>query len=189
MKHLEELKISEYSGNLPTYLRRRWVSGGKEWLSGKHGSKENDKEIFGYSDTEWDYIWSTMMADGAWSVPQITDNHGNPIKDNLAPELLIKFVAHDVRCHIVIFDLALNIVQFCSANHLKDNNVIFDAPILLYTTGTHFQALFPLNHDYFVQYARNLDFSQSNFCVQPCVLESSNEVSILTSNRDLDLLD
>ena len=159
---MNELRIWENLENLPMYLRRRWVHGGREWLSGMHGSKENNKDILGYTDGEWNFIWSTMLSDGAWSVPAITDKFGNVIKDNLAPELFIKFIAHDVRCHIVVFDLILNMVQFCSANHLKDNNMLFDAPILLYTTGNHFQAVYPLNTEYFVNYARDLEYSQSN---------------------------
>ena len=159
---MNELKIWENFDNLQMYLRRQWVHGGREWLSGMHGSKENDKDMFGYTDAEWNFIWSTMLSDGAWAVPAITDKYGNIVKDNLAPELFIKFIAHDVRCHVVVFDLILNRVQFCSANHLKDNNVLFDAPILLYNTGTHFQAVYPQNIDYFVNYARDLEHSQAN---------------------------
>ena len=161
-QQLREMQFWENMHNLPMYLRRRWVSGAKEWLSGLHGSKENDKDKLGYTDHEWDYIWSSMLVDRAWSLPAITDHYGNPIKDNLAPELFIKFIAHDVRCHIIVFDLTLDIIQFCSANHLKSNNSIFDAPILLYCTGNHFQAVHPTNQDYFVHYARNLEYSQSN---------------------------
>ena len=159
---MNDLKIWENFDNLQMHLRRRWVHGGREWLSGMHGSKENDKDMFGYTDAEWNFIWSTMLSDGVWSVPAITDKYGNIVKDNLAPELFIKFIAHDVRCHVVVFDLILNRVQFCSANHLKDNNVLFDAPILLYNTGTHFQAVYPQNIDYFVNYARDLEHSQAN---------------------------
>jgi len=108
------------------------------------------------------YIWSTMLVDRAWSLPAITDKRGNPLKDNLAPELFIKFIAHDTRCHIIVFDLTLDIVQFCSANHLKNDNVMFDAPILLYSTGNHFQSVHPTNQDYFIHYARHLEFAQSN---------------------------
>ena len=161
-EQLKEMKIWENIQNLPIYLRKRWVKGAKEWLSGLHGSKENDKEKLGYTDGEWEYIWSTMLVDRAWSLPAITDKRGNPLKDNLAPELFIKFIAHDTRCHIIVFDLTLDIVQFCSANHLKNDNVMFDAPILLYSTGNHFQSVHPTNQDYFIRYARHLELSQSN---------------------------
>ena len=76
--------------------------GSSEWLAGKHGSLENYKEIFDYSDTEWDYIWSTLKADGAWNVPHIKDSTGNIVKENYAPEMMLKFIAHDLRCHIFV---------------------------------------------------------------------------------------
>ena len=44
------------------FLRKRWVLGPFEWLSGKHGSLANDKILFGYTDDEWNLIWSTMIA-------------------------------------------------------------------------------------------------------------------------------
>ena len=160
--HLKDLKFWENMESLPTYLRRRWVGGAKEWLAGLHGSKENNMEDLGYTQGEWEYIWSTMLENGAWAVPSITDEFGNPIKDNLAPEMFIKYIAHDVQCNIVVFDLTLGDVQFCSANHLKDNNVLFEAPILLYNTGTHFQSVHPLDQEYFIQYARNIECNQSN---------------------------
>ena len=47
------------------FLRTRWVTGAAEWMSGRNGSKQNDKGIFGYSDEEWSYIWTTMIEDGA----------------------------------------------------------------------------------------------------------------------------
>ena len=71
--------------------------------------------------------------------------------------MFIKYIAHDLKCHIIIFDLLLGQVQFCSANHLKENNVSFDSPILLYCTGGHFQAVFQKNHEYFISYAKELE--------------------------------
>ena len=136
------------------------MTGAREWLAGMHGSKENDMEILGYTQEELNYIWSTMLIDGAWSVPSITDEFGNSIKDNHAPEMFIKYIAHDVQCHLIVFDLTLNTVQFCSANHLKDDNVMFDAPILLYNTGSHFQSVFPLNHEYFIHYVKDFEDKQ-----------------------------
>ena len=43
-EQLKEMKIWENIQNLPIYLRKRWVKGAKEWLSGLHGWKENDGE-------------------------------------------------------------------------------------------------------------------------------------------------
>ena len=99
------------------HLRRRFVQGASEWMAGCHGSKENDKLKLGYTDEEWNFIWSTMLEDRAWAVPAIRDEQGKFLKENDAPELLIKFAAHDLRCHIIVFDLKLNRIQFCSGNH------------------------------------------------------------------------
>ena len=119
---LEKLKFYKDNEDHTLFLRTRWVLGAAEWLAGHNGSKQNDKECFAYSDQEWNMIWETMLEDGAWSVPGVKDDFGNVVKDNLAPELLIKYIAHDLQCHIIIIDLVLGQVQFCSANHLKDNN-------------------------------------------------------------------
>ena len=91
------------------YLRNRFVLGASEWLAGKYGSKRNDKNILDYTDDEWAYIWSTMLEDRAWAVPPIKDNFGNIIKQNFAPEMMIKFIAHVLKCHIVVFDLLLEL--------------------------------------------------------------------------------
>ena len=88
-------------------LRTRWAMGAADWMSGGNDSKENDKELFNYSDEEWSYIWTTMLEDGAWTVPSIKDTFGNNIKENHAPEIFIKYIAHDLKCHILIFDLML----------------------------------------------------------------------------------
>ena len=143
------------------FLRRKWVNGSREWLSGMHGSKENDKELLGYSNKEWDFVWNSMMEDGAWAVPQIKDANGNAIKENHGPEMLIKFIAHDLKCHLIVFDLSLNRIQFCSANHLKNDNVRFESPLLLYTTGGHFQSIFQINHEFFINYAKQLEEGQA----------------------------
>ena len=137
-------------GKYISYLRKRWVIGSSEWLAGKHGSLENYKETFDYSDSEWEYIWSTLIRDGAWDVSHIKDSSGNIVKENYAPELMLKFIAHDLRCHIVVFDLQLGITQFCSANRLKKNNAIFDSPLLMYYTGNHFQSVLPTNRKSFI---------------------------------------
>ena len=120
-------------------LRRRFVCGAADWLAGNNGSLENDKEVYGYDDVQWQYIWETMLVDGAWAVPDIMDEHGNKIKDNLAPEMMIKFMAHDLRCNIIVFDLVLEKIQYISGNQLKSNNVVFDSPLLVYATGNHYQ--------------------------------------------------
>ena len=91
-------------------------------MAGKNGSKENLKDTFGYTDHEWRYIWSTLSKDRAWNVPDIKDDMGNKIKGNFAPEIMIKYIAHDLKCHIIVFDLLLGVTQFCSANFLRDNN-------------------------------------------------------------------
>ena len=72
------------------YLRRRFVAGAAEWLAGFHGSKENDKAKLGYTDYEWDIMWTQMLEDGAWAMPALKDDKGNYLKENLAPEMLIK---------------------------------------------------------------------------------------------------
>ena len=46
-------------------LRRRFVCGAADWLAGNNGSLENDKEVYGYDDVQWQYIWETMLVDGA----------------------------------------------------------------------------------------------------------------------------
>ena len=61
-------------------------------MAGNHGSLQNLKQVFSYSDSEWEYIWSTMRVDGAWSVPNIKDDEGNEIKENYAPEIMIKYI-------------------------------------------------------------------------------------------------
>jgi hypothetical protein len=94
---LQDLKVWEDIENNTMYLRRRWVLGSAEWLAGMHGSKTNDKEILGYSDWEWEFIWSTMIEDGAWAVADIKDSEGNVVKQNHAHEMLIKFIAHDLK--------------------------------------------------------------------------------------------
>ena len=144
------------------FLRNKWVFGASEWLAGKNGSKENDKALLGYTDEQWNYIWSTMIEDGAWAVPSVKDNYGNHLKENHSPELFIKFIAHDLQCNIVVIDLYNHTVQFCSGNSLLDNNVKFDSPLLLYTTGSHFQSVFPNDHEYFVQYANELELNMTS---------------------------
>ena len=133
------------------YLRKKCVLGASEWLSGMHGSKVNDKMDLGYSDHEWTTIWNLLLEDGAWAMPSLKDKHGNPIKENYAPEMLIKFLAHELKTHIIVFDLHLDTIQFCSANHLKSGNIVFESPVLLYATGNHFQAVFPKDHEYFIE--------------------------------------
>jgi hypothetical protein len=138
-------------------LRRRFVFGAADWMAGNNGSIQNDKLLFGYDDSQWEYIWSTMLEDGAWAVPSIKDGDGNVIKENFAPEIFIKFIAHDLRCHIIVFDLVLDSIQFISGNHLKPDNVVFDSPLLMYSTGSHFQSVFQEDHEFFVNHARDLE--------------------------------
>ena len=70
--------------------------------------------------------------------------------------MFIKFIAHDLKCNIIVFDLFNNTVQICSGNILKQNNVKFDSPLLLYTTGSHFQSVVPQDHEFFMEYANEL---------------------------------
>ena len=159
------------------FLRTRWVLGAAEWLAGCHGSKQNEKESFLYSDKEWNWIWETMLEDCAWSVPGIKDVFGNVVKENLAPELLIKYIAHDLQCHIITIDLVLRQVQFCSANHLKANNALFDSPIIIYCTGNHFQAVFPKNQEYFIKYAEKLEERNNSIPLPSSSLDTPSTIS------------
>ena len=173
---LQDLKFFEDNVDHTMFLRRRWVFGAAEWMAGKNGSKQNDKELFGYTDGEWDFIWSTMVEDGAWAVPSIKDSQGNLIKENFAPEILIKYIAHDLRCNIIVIDLLLGDVQFCSGNHVKDENVLFDSPLLLYATGGHFQSVHQVNHEYFISFAKTLE-------AKHWVLNPSSTTSRLTESK------
>ena len=167
---LHKLKIHTDMGERDqnNFLRRRFVTGAAEWLAGFHGSKENDKAKLGYTDYEWEIMWTQMLEDGAWAMPALTDKNGKYLKDNLAPKMLIKYIAHDLKAHIIVFDLVINCIQFCSGNHLKSNNVIFDSPLIIYATGGHFQAVFQNDHAYFIELSNKLEsqnksVSQSNF--------------------------
>ena len=159
---IKDLRCFEDFEDHVNFLRQRWVLGAAEWMAGKNGSKQNQKEVLGYSDSEWEFIWSTLFEDGAWAVPPITDVDGNRLKENCAPEMMIQFIAHALHCNNIVFDLMLNRIQFCSGNHISDDNVKFDSPILLYATGSHFQAVFQRDHEHFIGYARELEILQSS---------------------------
>ena len=174
---LRELKFYEDIENHTNFLRRRWVLGAKEFMAGKHGSKQNDKEIFGYSDEDWNFIWSTMLEDEAWAVPAIQDDSGNILKDNFAPEIFIKYIAHDLQCNIIVLDLQLGKLQFCSGNHIKDDNVAFDSPLLIYSTGGHFQSCFQKDHEYFINYVREIEIENQE--------PQSNSANKTTSTNDV----
>ena len=154
---LRDLKLYEDATNPVEFLRQKLVLGASQWLSGMHGSKENEKVKFGYSDSEWELIWSLMIEDGAWAVPVLRDKRGNYLKDNFAPEMMIRYAAHELKCHIIVVDLQLARIQFCSGNFLKDDNTIFESPLILYATGNHFQSVFQKDHEYFIQLAHQLD--------------------------------
>jgi hypothetical protein len=160
-KLLKELNLDGTVNNNTSHLRTKWVFGASELLAGKNGSKVNYKDSLGYTDDEWNFIWTAMLEDGAWSVPSVTDSNGKVVKENFAPEMFIKYIAHDLRCHIIVFDLKLDRVQFCSANNLKDENLAFDSPLLLYATGSHFQSVLPQNHSFFEVYAKQLEMENS----------------------------
>ena len=53
------------------YLRKRFVSGASQWLSGMHGSNVNDKINLGYTDQQWTTIWNLLLDDGAWALPSL----------------------------------------------------------------------------------------------------------------------
>ena len=74
---LKDLKFYEETEDHTQYLRTKWAMGASEWMCGEFGSKQNDKDLFGYTDKEWGYIWTTMLEDGAWAVPSIKDDNGN----------------------------------------------------------------------------------------------------------------
>ena len=158
---VRNLKFFDEEDDHIMYLRTRLVLGASEYMAGANGSKQNDKDLFDYTDDEWDYIWSTMLENGSWAVPSIKDDDGNAVKANWAPEILIKYIAHELKCHIIVFDLLLDTVQFISGNHVKDNNVVFDSPILMYSTGGHFQSVFPIDQDFFIKYAEELEVKNS----------------------------
>ena len=182
-KLLKELKLHTdlEQRDHTNYLRRRFVTGAAEWLAGLHGSKENDKAKLGYTDYEWDIIWTQMLADGAWAMPALKDKDGNYLKENLAPEMLIKYIAHDLKAHIIVFDLRINNIQFCSGNHLKSNNVIFDSPLIIYATGGHFQAVFQNDHTYFIELSNKLESQNQN------VLQSDSHASSASPSEDRDI--
>ena len=111
---LQDLRFSEEMDENEhiRYLRNRFVIGASEWLAGNFGSKENNKSNLGYSDSEWNWIWTTMLEDGAWAVPSVKDDHGNTVKENYAPEILIRFVAHELRYNIIVLDLFWTLFSF-----------------------------------------------------------------------------
>ena len=154
---LVDLKFFDDIEDHTKHLRRRFVLGAADWMAGKNGSLQDDKLLFDYTDDEWEYVWMTMLEDGAWNVSSIKDGEGNLVKPNYGPEILIKFIAHDLRCHIIVFDLHHDRIQFVSGNHLKSNNVVFDSPLLVYATGNHFQSVMQVNHEFFINYAKELE--------------------------------
>ena len=85
MNIISELQLNQHIDR-SIQLRRRWVDGSFEWMAGCHGSLQNCKDLFQYSDAEWAFIWSTMRTDKAWDVPNIKDSAGNLLKGNYAPE-------------------------------------------------------------------------------------------------------
>ena len=160
-KLIQDLKyFDETIDDHSMYLRKIFVSGAKEWMAGKHGSKQDDKSLLGYSDMEWEYIWSTMLKDGAWSVSPLRDEEGKIVKENDAPEILIKYIAHVLKCNIIIYDLRLKRTQFLSGNHLTEDNVVFESPLLLYNSGGHFQSVMQKDHEYFIRLAKTFEAEQ-----------------------------
>ena len=66
-----DLEVYNMSGHNTMILRKRWVRGAYEWLAGKHGSLQNLKDVFQYTDDEWSFVWSTLIHDKTWNVQQI----------------------------------------------------------------------------------------------------------------------
>ena len=112
-------------------------------------------------------------------MPALRDTEGNYLKENFAPELMIKYAAHELKCHIIVFDLQLNRIQFCSGNYLKDENVIFDSPLILYATGGHFQSVSAIDNEYVIQLTNQLELENRHDSVESHV--TSEEIS-KTSN-------
>ena len=108
-----------------------------------------------------------------------TQKSGIVTKENYAPELFIKFIAHDLKANIIVFDLVLDDIQFVSGNLLKSNNVVFDSPLLMYSTGNHFQSVLQTDHEYFVHFAIEL---QNKMCPRERQLDISHE-SVLQTSR------
>ena len=187
MELLVDFKIFEGMDDHIMYLRRRFVLGAAEWMAGKNGSMQNDKLLFDYTDREWEFIWTTMLEDGAWAVPSITDENGNFVKENNAPEILIKFIAHDLKSNIIVFDLQLNIIQFVSGNLLKSDNVVFDSPLLMYATGSHFQSVLQIDHEFFINYAKELEAKNNLVIPQMENIDHRNEpINHLTDAKEQD---
>ena len=177
---LQSLKFFDDKEDHIMYLRTRFVLGASDYMAGNHGSKQNDKDLFDYTDEEWEYIWNTMLEAGAWAVPSIKDKNGKTTKANWAPEILIKYIAHELKCHIIVFDLLLDTVQFISGNHVKDSNVVFDSPLLMYSTGGHFQSVYQQDQAYFIKYSRDLELEN----VQPDMMTSNSEEEKQNSKQE-----
>ena len=62
---LLDLEFFDEKSNHIMDLRRRFAFGAADWFAGNNGSLRNDKEILGYSDSQWEFIWNTMLVDGA----------------------------------------------------------------------------------------------------------------------------
>ena len=176
--------FDEEINNHTKYLRERFVNGAKEWMAGKNGSQQDDKSLFGYSDSEWEFIWTKMLEDGAWDAPSIKDKDGNVVKENFAPEILIKYIAHELRANIVVFDLKLQNIQFLSGNHVKKNNVLFKSPLLLYSTGNHFQTLFQVDHEYFIKYTEEKNNELEGKIICKDLFNTSKKREIPTKSVD-----
>ena len=167
---LIDLELCEKKKNYIYILRQRWALGASVWLSGKNNSLQNLKNMFGYTDDEWQFVWSTMSKRGAWNVPNIKDSMGTVIKENYGPEMMIRYIAHDLRCNIIVIDLKRDNLQFCSGNYLKSDNVVFDCPLLLYATGNHFQSILPTNYSRIIRIAEEFQSeSIGNAYVVPSV--------------------
>ena len=72
----------------------------------------HEKLKFGYSDREWELIWSMMEEDGVWDVPSLKDNNGKFLKENFAPEMLIRYAAHELKSHIIALENTVLLWKF-----------------------------------------------------------------------------
>ena len=51
-----DLQVYKSQGQNASILRQRWVLRASDWLSGKHGSLQNMKCFFDYTDSEWNFF-------------------------------------------------------------------------------------------------------------------------------------
>ena len=68
---LLDLKFFDDADDHIMELRRRFVWGAADWMAGNHGSLQNDKLLFGYTDSQWEYIWIFQLRSRARTSKEI----------------------------------------------------------------------------------------------------------------------